>query len=1095
MISQHGFQTVHYRIFGFCGSNQPTESGVQAQIQAICSSLRQYRLLTSYDSKSSQLWIFARSSDQLNYAEILLLSDDHVEGFAAFKEIFMPQRKWMCDCNLPSSLTVVASGNGAVAIQEFLAAPQVVSSPESSFEEGDDHKNWSKSRVQPMFISALAKPISDVMIASGRYLPLGSCLFATAPPQKSNGTHMKTGSTSTWRQPMAVCRLNIECHPEGNICISLIEPAEGPNSTGPSGFERNKTSLRALIAPGGHLVDLVSHSIVDDSRVWGESVPSLRLSSPKLRGRPWRQTVSSGLKFYGLSSPSPVSTGGWSLVRVFPYEAGVIDEVNCTPSEWNGTCFEWPTKLCIAFANRSDNGNLGQAASEDDEHNHVSGLEWFKTLERLRLVNGFELLPKFDEKAVDGGIQSFSTISSDASKKLNEVNSQNHEVRPSTARSQQVQNDASGVSTTYVTPPGSQTNYATPRSSSVDFTTSQVGPTFAAILPSGGFSLPKEESLMPARQIVPTQQDELHGISRAAENDVYEAADVTEADFNFFDEPNSGRDKEMLDPSKKDGEAERQPSPADAGADEAQKRNTPADEPSASQPPMDVPKLAPLSPNSVQQRLHHFTTIGEKENFLQDPPSFSHLEFSSRLRLSDVKYNTEGRFAVPEGLKHDHKTRFTAKPPPTVTSDIPRITPASMVKVSGNEQAIVRHRNYDGKVPVVRYSNTHFSDDDSSALAGASDDSFVESLDAERPHMTVRPKKKRPKGADAFPRNIEQLQKVEYQESETENNEKAVLLVRHLLQPRTCPIVLSDRQRVVQRDFSPFLPIRTASGEQTLSPQEAIAVAQILAHQVLFAHLVEPLRPGPVDSFENIRQLRERSALQDFVFEAFPEAQSLPAVDLASNKDSSDEKHGVGEALFLIEPPTLRLKKASSDWDFLPTAAPFWETLGLVPSSGPKDVIAWCIFPDSPLLEQSVKDFVRQVSSMYHAHRLGRHGLAKDENGKPGLVPVWTAENASVDSVMQAFQDCFEGLGTYSPIGSSFSLLQLLLGLIRSIVANVERRHTNRCRNRPRLQHRTLRYEPLPRSILFASFLYLLPIPSTSSSLLRVRHTSAPYST
>lgn len=75
--------------------------------------------------------------------------------------------------------------------------------------------------------------------------------------------------------------------------------------------------------------------------------------------------------------------------------------------------------------------------------------------------------------------------------------------------------------------------------------------------------------------------------------------------------------------------------------------------------------------------------------------------------------------------------------------------------------------------------------------------------------------------------------------------------------------------------------------------------------------------------------------------------------------------------IFPIASPHLELRRYETQLSVLPSAISFWESLGLGPSRGPKDVVSICVVPYRPGRRENVVDFVERVRSMYESLKLG----------------------------------------------------------------------------------------------------------------------------
>ncbi|PHH90596.1 hypothetical protein CDD83_3202 [Cordyceps sp. RAO-2017] len=75
--------------------------------------------------------------------------------------------------------------------------------------------------------------------------------------------------------------------------------------------------------------------------------------------------------------------------------------------------------------------------------------------------------------------------------------------------------------------------------------------------------------------------------------------------------------------------------------------------------------------------------------------------------------------------------------------------------------------------------------------------------------------------------------------------------------------------------------------------------------------------------------------------------------------------------LYQIPGPHLEVRRSETKLSVLPSAVLFWESLGLAPSSGGKDVNAVCVFPDWNGMADNVKSFLGCVKSVYEMLKLG----------------------------------------------------------------------------------------------------------------------------
>ncbi len=95
------------------------------------------------------------------------------------------------------------------------------------------------------------------------------------------------------------------------------------------------------------------------------------------------------------------------------------------------------------------------------------------------------------------------------------------------------------------------------------------------------------------------------------------------------------------------------------------------------------------------------------------------------------------------------------------------------------------------------------------------------------------------------------------------------------------------------------------------------------------------------------------------------------------------------------------MRRCEASWEVLSTGPAFWETLGLAPISGPKNVIGYCVFPFSEDILDTVDAFLKSIGAAYESSRLGNHFRARDVGGFfAGLVPAKASDPLTPLSMM-----------------------------------------------------------------------------------------------
>jgi mediator of RNA polymerase II transcription subunit 13, fungi type len=92
--------------------------------------------------------------------------------------------------------------------------------------------------------------------------------------------------------------------------------------------------------------------------------------------------------------------------------------------------------------------------------------------------------------------------------------------------------------------------------------------------------------------------------------------------------------------------------------------------------------------------------------------------------------------------------------------------------------------------------------------------------------------------------------------------------------------------------------------------------------------------------------------------------------------------------LFQIPSPRLEMRRYESRLSVLPSATSFWESLGLSPTNGIKDITALCIYPNHEGLSDSMLVFTEKMRSIYESLKLGSFSrLFSSSSAEDGLFP------------------------------------------------------------------------------------------------------------
>jgi mediator of RNA polymerase II transcription subunit 13 len=179
--------------------------------------------------------------------------------------------------------------------------------------------------------------------------------------------------------------------------------------------------------------------------------------------------------------------------------------------------------------------------------------------------------------------------------------------------------------------------------------------------------------------------------------------------------------------------------------------------------------------------------------------------------------------------------------------------------------------------------------------------------------------------------------------------------------------------------------------EKKMNGKENIFITQIITDQIVSATLdllEEDSQQGTLSSNISSAETRWQGSLKGL----FPKATecTLPALiaihdvfpDLSAQAKGQqrppprkpNESNAVpSNHMYQINPPFIRVRRAETHWDLLPPSIAFWEPLGLAPVSPPKNVVAFCVHPQSDALRPILDRFLLNLQLAYDSCKLGTH--------------------------------------------------------------------------------------------------------------------------
>ena len=122
---------------------------------------------------------------------------------------------------------------------------------------------------------------------------------------------------------------------------------------------------------------------------------------------------------------------------------------------------------------------------------------------------------------------------------------------------------------------------------------------------------------------------------------------------------------------------------------------------------------------------------------------------------------------------------------------------------------------------------------------------------------------------------------------------------------------------------------------------------------------------------------------------------------VSTTSEKSSESQGPGEqtdsSISLLRIPDVVVKRGDFTLEIASTALEFWKELGLGPVKGTKDTWAFCVFPDTPLLQRAVGSLLEAIRQTYISLRFGNHSTGhssmKDYSSGRVAFPISSSES------------------------------------------------------------------------------------------------------
>lgn len=548
--------------------------------------------------------------------------------------------------------------------------------------------------------------------------------------------------------------------------------------------------------------------------------------------------------------------------------------------------------------------------------------------------------------------------------------------------------------------------------------------------------------------------------------DVFGDHNITEDDFDFFDQPD-GNDLDITmgdlqpnpippPPQTLPPVVVKQPEPQKAIEDHAGPKPKPeVDDSVFAKPELkharsslnDDHRAKPERPNSTKRGSSPFdpaTVFKRVRASLSSPvqdsrnPSpiarrkssiFEKVEFDPKLPLINKKYEQGGAFDFSrdqeaERLKRDSNTLSDAEylerhgklKPSMRKLSLPASTfikGFTGMDVSNNTSPTRINGNMSGSED----SDLESDQEDSSSMSGG-------------PTSPVKSSVKRAVVDDDVLSQATSTKEAEPSEETTE--EQLAIELPRLSKPESPELLLS-------RFFSEPEPLNVDVG---LSNQDFVEIAQIIAEQAATGRLEIGIdhKPDATTGLATIRGQEvnvARTSLQllhsvvpSSLGSASPvrlkgllDIPDLPLVGQpnrlqprpAPGRDPNSEQMRPNN-LYQIPVPHLEVRRSETKLSVLPSSVSFWESLGLAPSWGAKDITSLCIFPGWKGMADHVGTFLDRLKSVYESLKLGTFNkLVLSGEMKDGVLPyevdrISTSPDATITGHGSALVESMEVL-------------------------------------------------------------------------------------
>ncbi|KAK9245335.1 mediator complex subunit 13 C-terminal-domain-containing protein [Lipomyces tetrasporus] len=230
--------------------------------------------------------------------------------------------------------------------------------------------------------------------------------------------------------------------------------------------------------------------------------------------------------------------------------------------------------------------------------------------------------------------------------------------------------------------------------------------------------------------------------------------------------------------------------------------------------------------------------------------------------------------------------------------------------------------------------------------------------------------------------------------------------IEHVLQT-LCEFVVWDS--ALLDSFMPPIESRGLCGSEFVSVLRAI-FGQIQPLSLQEYALVSDTSSTPAtDFFGEKESTQDQEVLQNFMLQVDIFDVGLPGSPLPASVPAADNPIIVAEppkSVFYIDPPHFSFMRMNSVLEVRPPALRFWQIFGFAPQSGRKDVISFMIYPGSQGMTSAASAFLGRLKPVYEGSSLGNFVFGDAGEYKNGLVPVMSTARTTEEALEDVRRTC-----------------------------------------------------------------------------------------